>query len=141
MPFMPGFWAGFRLRFFMLLWRCFYRLILLLALITGCLVLCTTIIRAISAASSATSPATPFARAFPFLFLWSAFFCRRALCGFLFRVLSFFVAHCDRRHDFLRLNRSGLPFGAPHLYDRRIPRTGNRLAYGIAILIFFHQEV
>src|SRR6185312_2549791 len=141
MPFMPGFRTAFRLRFFTLFWRGFYRLILLLTLVTGRLILCATIIRAISAASSTAPAATPFPRAFSLLFLWSTSFCWRALCGFLLCVFSFFITNHDGRHDFLGLNRSGLPFSAAHLYERRVPRTGDCLANGIAVLIFFHQEV
>src|SRR6476660_2572213 len=116
MPIMPRFWMALLSRLAMLLWRSFNGF-LLLATIGCCLILRAAISKTIASPSSTAPSSAPLARAFTLLLLRSAFFFGGAFSRFLLRVI-FFVADRDRRHDFLRLNRSVLYLRTAHFNDR-----------------------
>ena len=140
MPLMSGFWGWLEQGLAVFFLRCFYRL-LLLATITGCLLLCATIIETITATSSTAAASAPFARAFPLLLLWARLFLRTPPSADSCSVSSSSSPTVIGRHDFLCLNRPIFSLRAAHFNDRRIARAGDGLANGIAVLIFFHQEV
>src|ERR1044071_3348739 len=123
----------------MLFRRRFHRLFALSA-IAGWLIVCAAISKAVSSASSAAAASAPFARPSTLLLLWCAVFRRRTLRGLL-SCFILFVAHHNRRHDFLCLYRAVLSFSAADLDDGRGPGTCHGFANGICVFIFFHQEV